>query len=539
MAAITMEQPKYLSRGGDLNTRLNCPQILVPVSDGQVINNEDLDYEEIEDIDSESYHSEGDDIAEYWDPYLYQLQQQAPKPEKVICQRSIVNRPSFYGDEYHGSITREDTAKLLGQEDGRYLVRKGLSQSGTYSLSFVYKGCVRHYHLHYENGEHFVGDTSFENMEDLVTDGLITLYMEDHNVEEYLRTARESTEVRRSMIVPGLETIPENRMDENLENRDMPPPLPPRSYRNSTKLSLISEEGEMEGRISPGGGIYTNVTFNKSNETTSGNNKDSFYTDSYHYEKQHNFKIHTFYSMPWCDYCKNFLWGLRSQGFKCKDCGYISHKQCKDSAPSDCKPTRQRVKRVYGVDLTTVVKMYGTKIPLIVKECIEEIEKRGVDLDGIYRVPGKAAEILQIKKMFDEEMHGDFTNFEDLHAIAGALKLYFRELPIPLITFDNYDLALIAARCSTIEETMETVKVILSRLPLAHYNSLRVLIKHLHKVQEHKLKNRMDSKNLAVIFAPSIMRPPTNQDQLIAMMKLPEQKKITEILITNYSILFR
>ena len=37
-----------------------------------------------------------------------------------------------------------------------------------------------------------------------------------------------------------------------------------RSYRNSTKLSLISEEGEMEGRISPGGGIYTNVTFNVS-----------------------------------------------------------------------------------------------------------------------------------------------------------------------------------------------------------------------------------------------------------------------------------
>ena len=65
-------------------------------------------------------------------------------------------------------------------------------------------------------------------MEDLVTDGLITLYMEDHNVEEYLRTARESTEVRRSIIVPGLETIPENHMDENLENRDMPPPLPPR-----------------------------------------------------------------------------------------------------------------------------------------------------------------------------------------------------------------------------------------------------------------------------------------------------------------------
>ena len=33
----------------------------------------------------------------------------------------------------------------------------------------------------------------------------------------------------------------------------------------------------------------------------------------------------------------------------------------------------------------------------------------------------------------------------DIHAITGALKLYFRELPIPLMTFDSYDICLIAA----------------------------------------------------------------------------------------------
>ena len=36
-------------------------------------------------------------------------------------------------------------------------------------------------------------------------------------------------------------------------------------------------------------------------------------------------------------------------------------------------------------------------------------------------------------------------SYEDPHAIAGALKLYFRELPIPLIPFDSFDLVLIAA----------------------------------------------------------------------------------------------
>lgn len=42
-----------------------------------------------------------------------------------------------YIPRYHGSITRDETARLLGDRDGNYLVRKGLSQSGTFSLSFV------------------------------------------------------------------------------------------------------------------------------------------------------------------------------------------------------------------------------------------------------------------------------------------------------------------------------------------------------------------------------------------------------------------
>lgn len=60
----------------------------------------------------------------------------------------------------------------------------------------------------------------------------------------------------------------------------------------------------------------------------------------------------------------------------------------------------------------------------------------------------------------------------------------------------------------------------------------------LHSVQRESKKNRMDSKNLAVVFAPSLMRPPANADQLSAMMKLPEQKKITELLISHYDVLF-
>ena len=33
---------------------------------------------------------------------------------------------------------------------------------------------------------------------------------------------------------------------------------------------------------------------------------------------------------------------------------------------------------MYGVDLTTVVKMCNTKVPVIVTNCIQEIENRGM-----------------------------------------------------------------------------------------------------------------------------------------------------------------
>jgi hypothetical protein len=35
------------------------------------------------------------------------------------------------------------------------------------------------------------------------------------------------------------------------------------------------------------------------------------------------------------------------------------------------------VKRVYSVELTTLVKMHSTKVPVVVSNCIEEVEKRG------------------------------------------------------------------------------------------------------------------------------------------------------------------
>jgi hypothetical protein len=69
------------------------------------------------------------------------------------------------------------------------------------------------------------------------------------------------------------------------------------------------------------------------------------------------------------------------------------------------------------------------------------IQFLGLDAEGLYRVSGFADDIEALKARFEsdwEQTELYIKSFEDIHVITGVLKLYFRSLPIPLITFDAY-----------------------------------------------------------------------------------------------------
>ena len=79
-----------------------------------------------------------------------------------------------------------------------------------------------------------------------------------------------------------------------------------------------------------------------------------------------------------------------------------------------------------------------------------ESEKEYLETDGLYRVPGDAAKVQKIRvevdqvRMFEASstlillLQNKWTAFEsctDASVIAGALKLYLRELPEPLLPY--------------------------------------------------------------------------------------------------------
>jgi chimaerin len=97
------------------------------------------------------------------------------------------------------------------------------------------------------------------------------------------------------------------------------------------------------------------------------------------------------------------MWGLVSQGVKCQDCGFQAHKKCSERTPPDCEPQMRFIKRVFGVDLTTLVKATNSIRPVVVEKCIEEIEKRkgAIECEGLYRVSGFSDAIDELKLAFD------------------------------------------------------------------------------------------------------------------------------------------
>ncbi|OWK06410.1 CHN2 [Cervus elaphus hippelaphus] len=76
---------------------------------------------------------------------------------------------------FHGIISREKADELLGGVEGAYILRESQRQPGCYTLAL---------RLFYD-GKHFVGEKRFESIHDLVTDGLITLYIET-KASEYI-----------------------------------------------------------------------------------------------------------------------------------------------------------------------------------------------------------------------------------------------------------------------------------------------------------------------------------------------------------------
>lgn len=428
------------------------------------------------------------------------MQLEAPKPIPILCTKTIPDRPNFYGLEYHGEIGHKGTEKIFqNREDGVFLVRKSPRTVDFYTLSMRFDGRTKHYKIYYNNG-HFLKEDfkRFETIFDLVADGLVNFYLQKHAapiIQQMMIQTKSSFQQSPYMTLNRrkLKAI-SHELRSSLKVRDI-------IDCNTTNSSSANLSDETQPLLIPD---IIESNNDNNNFNSSINQEQEFLL----YEKAHRFNITNFKGINFCEFCGNFLWGFTAQGVKCDDCGFIAHKKCSELLPAKCVPDLKKIRGIFGIDLTTIVQAHKCPIPFVITKCVQEVEKRGLQQEGIYRISGFADEIETLKLALDKE--GEKTGMSEavysINVITGTLKLFLRLLPIPLVTFQAYPIFIEIASEKTEVEIIQKLREAMRSLPSSHFNCLKYIILHLNRYAENKFYFSISMTNFLIYLALHLIR---------------------------------
>ncbi|XP_069815088.1 rho GTPase-activating protein 12 isoform X6 [Dendropsophus ebraccatus] len=208
------------------------------------------------------------------------------------------------------------------------------------------------------------------------------------------------------------------------------------------------------------------------------------------------------------------------------------------------RPTMQAVREkgyikdpVFGSSLASLCQRENTTVPTFVKMCIDHIEEHGLDIDGLYRVSGNLAVIqkLRFAVTHDEKLDLNDTKWEDIHVITGALKMFFRELPEPLFTYNHFNDFVNAIKQEP-KLRVQAVRDLIKQLPKPNQDTMQALFKHLKHVVETGEKNRMTFQSLAIVFGPTLLKP--EQETGNIAIHTVYQNQIVELILLEYNAIF-
>ncbi|XP_072307561.1 arf-GAP with Rho-GAP domain, ANK repeat and PH domain-containing protein 3 [Eucyclogobius newberryi] len=170
-------------------------------------------------------------------------------------------------------------------------------------------------------------------------------------------------------------------------------------------------------------------------------------------------------------------------------------------------------------------------IPIIVDSCIAFITQYGLGHEGIYRKNGAKSRIKLLMDEFRKDARNVKLRIGDhfIEDVTDVLKRFFREIDDPIFMSDLHPLWQEAAKILQKSPRLDRYKEIIRSLPRVNRTTLAALISHLYRVQKCADLNHMCTKNLSLLFAPSLFQTDG---------KGAHEVKIVEDLIDNYLYVF-
>jgi hypothetical protein len=161
-----------------------------------------------------------------------------------------------------------------------------------------------------------------------------------------------------------------------------------------------------------------------------------------------------------------------------------------------------------------------------IMHCIDFLLAYGPNEQGIFRVPGEGELVKKLKDEVNKEAMRPDTDFTRLGwkkaqvaEVASLFKLFFREMPDSLLQHELYD-CFISVFGMPVEHRAHVLSRVICLLEPERVRILESLLIFLRELAKHSEKTLMNTHNLAIVFAPNILRSGTdNPGQVITDAK--------------------
>ncbi|KAF2280701.1 uncharacterized protein EI97DRAFT_388732 [Westerdykella ornata] len=144
-------------------------------------------------------------------------------------------------------------------------------------------------------------------------------------------------------------------------------------------------------------------------------------------------------------------------------------------------------------------------MPALPWRCIDYLNMKGTEEEGLYRVPGAAHTIKYYEQKFDQDRDVDLIadeNLNDPNVIGSLFKNWLRQLPDEI--FPKAIQAKIQQECQGAKSAPQMLKDELSKLPPFNYYLLFAITCHISLLHSCSELNKMNYNNLCICFQPAI-----------------------------------
>ncbi|KAG7190129.1 hypothetical protein KM043_006262 [Ampulex compressa] len=161
---------------------------------------------------------------------------------------------------------------------------------------------------------------------------------------------------------------------------------------------------------------------------------------------------------------------------------------------------------IFGVSLCLAVERSrchdGVELPLVVRDCIDYVEEYGMNVEGLYKVPGVKSKVQYLKKLYNQREVVNLSEFEPTVA-TSLLILFLRELPEPVLesseTISRFEQA---ASTKEVAQREAQLAHLTQQLPTCNRILLAWVTLHLDHVTTREKTTKMNAQTISMTLSP-------------------------------------